>query len=100
MVPNSADSAVSTPSICRRCSAVLTPGRGDFYIVEVQAYAENSSPVITLEDLAKDHKEEMDKLVEQMEGLSEQEMMDQVHRHMTFFLCTPCYRFWIENPTG
>ncbi len=86
--------------ICRRCGALLTPGKGDFYVVEVQAYAENSPPVITADDLAKDHHEEMQKLAEQMKGLSEQELMDQVHRHMTFYLCAACYGKWIENPTG
>jgi hypothetical protein len=31
---------------------------------------------------------------------SEQEWMDQVHRQLTLHLCRPCYRRWIENPTG
>jgi hypothetical protein len=86
--------------ICRRCGALLVPGKGDFYVVEIQAYAENSPPVITAADLAKDHHEEMQQLAEQMKELSQQEMMDQVHRHMTFYLCNPCYRHWIENPTS
>ena len=25
---------------------------------------------------------------------------DQVYRSLTFYLCGPCYREWIENPTG
>jgi hypothetical protein len=91
---------LSEPSICHKCGALLTPGKGDFYVVHVEAYAENSPPVITLEELLKDHAKEMQEIAEQLKGLSEQEMMDQVHRQMTFFLCTPCYRQWIENPTG
>ena len=90
----------SSVTICRRCGALLTPGRGDFYVVEVEAYAENSPPVITAEDMAKDHTAEMKRLAEQMKELSEQEMMDMVHRRMSFFLCGPCYKVWIENPTG
>ncbi len=88
------------PSICQKCGTLLTPGRGDFYIVHVEAYAEDSSPVITAEDLAKDHVEEMKDIVRQLEQSSPQEAMDSVHRQMTFFLCRPCYRTWIENPTG
>lgn len=88
------------PCICRRCGGLLTPGRGEFYVVEVEGYAENSPPVITAEDLGKDHGAEMERLAEEMEEMSAQEMMDQVHRHMTFFLCAACYREWIENPTG
>jgi len=88
------------PVICRKCGALLTPGRGDFYVVEVEAYAENSPPVITAEDMAKDHGAEMARLAEEMKGLSEREMMDMVHRRMSFFLCGACYKVWIENPTG
>ena len=60
----------------------------------------NSPPVITLEELLKDHATEMREIAEQLKDVSPQEMMDQVHRQMTFFLCLPCYRQWIENPTG
>ena len=91
---------VASPAICHKCGALLTPGKGDFYIVHVEAFAENSPPVITLEELLKDHTQEMRQIAEQLKGLSEQEMMDQVHRQMTFFLCMACYRQWIENPTG
>ncbi len=92
--------ADSAPAICRRCGALLTPGRGDFYVVEIQAYAENSPPVITAEDLAKDHGAEMARLAEEMKEMSAQEMMDMVHVRMSFFLCRACYKGWIENPTG
>jgi RNase P subunit RPR2 len=90
----------SEPTICRKCGALLIPGRGDFYVVEVEAYAENSPPLFTAEDLAKDHRAEMDRLAKQMAQMSAQEAMDMVHRHTTFFLCRACYRDWIENPTG
>ena len=88
------------PVICRKCGALLTPGRGDFYVVEIEAYAENSPPVITAEDLAKDHRAEMERLAEEMAGLSPQEAMDTVHRKMAFFLCRECYKGWIEEPVG
>jgi hypothetical protein len=88
------------PVICRKCGALLTPGRGDFYVVEVEAYAENSPMVITEEDLAKDHREEMEKIAEEMAEMSPQEAMDGVHRRMSFFLCRGCYGGWIEDPVG
>jgi hypothetical protein len=34
------------PVICRGCRVLLTPGRGDFYVV-VEAYAENLPMVIS-----------------------------------------------------
>lgn len=96
----SLSNTASVPPICQKCGALLTSGKGDFYVVHLEAYAENSPPVITIEDLAKDHAQEMERLAEQLKDASEQEMMDTVHRQMTFFLCAPCYRQWIENPTG
>ena len=87
-------------SICQKCGELLTPGRGDFYVVNVESYAEASSPVITVADLAKDHAAEMQRIVEELKEISPQEAMDGVHRQLTFFLCRPCYKVWIENPTG
>ncbi len=93
-------SGSSSVNICRKCGALLTPGKGDFYVVEIEAYAENSPPVITEEDLAKDHRAEMERLAEEMAGMSEREAMDTVHRRMAFFLCRECYGGWIEEPVG
>ncbi len=88
------------PVFCRKCGAILTPGRGDFYVVEIEAYAENSPLVITEEELGKDHKAEMEQLAEELEGISEREAMDTVHRRVTFYLCRKCYQGWIEEPVG
>ncbi|HEY4328241.1 MAG TPA: hypothetical protein VGN88_00795 [Phycisphaerae bacterium] len=90
----------SPPPICQKCGTLLTPGKGDFYIVRLEAFAENSPPVITKEDLAKDHRKEMKKIAAQLQAVFPQEAMDMVHRQISFCLCTPCYKLWIENPTG
>jgi RNase P subunit RPR2 len=92
--------AMTGPVFCRKCGTLLTPGRGDFYVVEIEAYAENSPPVITEEDLAKDHRAEMERLAEEMAEMSAQEAMDTVHRKLAFFLCRECYKGWIEEPVG
>ena len=86
---------------CHRCGAILTPGRGDFYLVRIDAVADPSGPNIPAEELeGLDPAEEIDRLIEQMRGLSEQELMDMVYRRMTIHLCGPCYRKWIDNPAG
>jgi hypothetical protein len=90
----------TNPDFCRRCGAELTAGRGDFYVVRVEAFADPSPPVISEADLAKDHRQTMQELMAQLEGLSERELMDMVYRKMSFLLCDPCYRRWIEDPTG
>jgi hypothetical protein len=85
---------------CARCTAELWPGRGNFYRVTIEAVADPTPPVVTAGDLADDPRPQIERLLAELADLSEQEAMDQVHRRLTLFLCWPCYRRWIENPTG
>ena len=87
------------PLACARCGAALTPGSGDFYRVIIEAVADPSPPDLPDLDPA-DIRQRIERLLAQMEGLSEQEALDQVYRRLTFDLCIPCYRQWIRNPTG
>jgi len=88
------------PLYCARCSVELQPGAGNFYRVTIEAVADAAPPAISAEDLAADLRTRMGELIREMEGLSAQEAMDQVYRRLTLYLCGPCYRKWIENPTG
>ena len=88
------------PLLCRRCSAALTPGHGDFYVVTIEAVADPTPPTITAEDLAADHRAQIERLLAQLADLSEEEALAQVYRRLTLYLCGPCYRHWIESPTG
>ena len=89
-----------TPLLCQRCGCDLRPGEGNFFVVRIETWADPTPPNITSEDLAADVSAEIDKLIEQMRGMSEQELMDQVYRRLTIHLCGACYKTWIENPTG
>jgi hypothetical protein len=92
--------ARDTQLLCHRCGAILTPGEGSFYVVRIEAFADPTPPTIDLDDDSIDVGREIDKLIEQMHNMSEQEMLDQVYRRMTIHLCGGCYRKWIENPAG
>ena len=96
--PSPAPPDTPWPLFCRRCAIPLTPGRGDFYVVRVEAFADPSPPLITAEDLAKDHAQVLRELLAQIEKMSPQEAMDTIYRRLDFFLCGPCYRQWIEDP--
>jgi len=85
---------------CHRCGAVLTPGEGNFYVVRIEAFADPTPPEITFGEDAPDIGEEIDRLIEEMHGMTEQELLDQVHRRLTLHLCGPCYARWIDNPAG
>jgi len=88
------------PLVCHKCGTELAPGEAQFYVVRIEAFADPTGPNITEEDLRRDIRGEIDRLLEAMSDLSEQEAMDQVYRKMTIYLCNTCYRDWIENPTG
>jgi hypothetical protein len=93
--------AMSEPAlVCSRCAAELQPGSGDFYVVRIEAFADPTPPTFTEEDLRRDPRAEIERLIEALRGMSGQEALDQVYRKMTIYLCGPCYRRWIENPTG
>jgi hypothetical protein len=88
------------PLLCHRCAKELHPGRAEFYIVRIEAFADPSPPVLTEADLQRDIPGEIERLIEAMRGKSEREAMDEVHRTLTLCLCNRCYREWVENPTG
>jgi hypothetical protein len=89
-----------SPLFCNRCSTELFPGKGNFYVVQIEAMADPSPPDLDERDLGEDPQREIQRLVDEMSDLSQQELMDQVYRRVTIFLCLPCYSKWIENPTG
>jgi hypothetical protein len=85
---------------CRRCQQEVHPGRGDYYLVRIDAIADPEPPVITEEDLDLDVGAEIDRLIRRMEGLSDRQLEHQVRRQKAIYLCVPCFNRWIENPVG
>ena len=86
--------------LCHRCGAELTPGEGNFYVVRIVAVADPAPPKISDEDLDRDLDVEIEEILREVAQMGPQELSDQVFRRLTVHLCTPCYRQWIENPTG
>lgn len=91
------------PLVCHRCGGELMPGKGNFYIVRIEALADPTPPRDTGEYsrwTAEDFDAEIQALLDEMKDLTEGELMDQVYRRLTIHLCGRCYRTWIENPAG
>ncbi|HUG93805.1 MAG TPA: hypothetical protein VML55_23455 [Planctomycetaceae bacterium] len=87
-----------TAFFCDRCQAEVRPGRGEFYVVRIEAFADPTPPEITEEDLRRDHSREIKALFERLRDFSEQELLDQVYRRVSLILCNRCYADWIEDP--
>ena len=85
--------------VCHRCGCPLTPGEGNFYVVRIEAFADPTGPNIDLEQASRmDIAAEIERLIDELKDMTEQELMDQVYRRLTIHLCGPCYRQWIEDP--
>jgi hypothetical protein len=85
---------------CARCGAVLTPGRGEHYVVKIIAIADPAPPVITEQDLERDIGCEIRRLLDELKGVAEADIMADVYQSKILHLCTPCYRRWIADPVS
>ncbi len=84
---------------CDLCGAVL-PGSGH-YIVRIDVFADPSIPSATSDELQeKDFQAELAALLEEMKGLSADDLQDQVHRRFEFKLCRTCQIKFLVNPLG
>ena len=85
---------------CKRCSKEVHPGRGDYYLVRIDAVADPQPPIITQEDLDQDVGAEIERLIRLMKSLTEQQLERQVYRQKVIYLCVSCFNKWIENPVS
>jgi hypothetical protein len=88
------------PLLCARCARVLHPGRGELYLVRIEAVADPTPPVYTADDLAQEVRGELKRLIRRLSRLTERELEEQVHRRLVLHFCVPCYRHWIEDPAN
>jgi hypothetical protein len=86
------------PLFCARCAVELRPGSGLFYHVTIEAVADPAPPDLP-DPEGMDVRGEIEQLIRRLQGVSEREALEQVHRRLVLHLCARCYRGWIENPT-
>jgi hypothetical protein len=86
------------PLLCTRCLKTLEPGRGDFYVVNIEAIADPTPPSFSGEELTRDYRADWRQIVAALKDVSPQEALDQVYRRVVIHLCNACYREWIEDP--
>jgi len=86
--------------LCSRCLKTVQAGRGEFYVVTIEAVADPTPPSFSGEELAGDYRADWREIVAALKDTSPQEALDQVYRRLVIHLCNECYRDWIENPAG
>jgi len=84
-------------STCDGCGAELLPASAVRYEVRIEVEAAYDPLGITAEDLQKDHRAEIAKILEQLKGLSATEAENQVYRRVDFDLCPACQRRYLSG---
>jgi hypothetical protein len=83
--------------ICDRCGKAIEHDQVR-YIAKIQVFAAANPLTITFEDLLQDHTSEIERLLRQCDGLSEEELMRDVHVEFQFDLCRRCQKAYLANP--
>src|SRR6188768_927411 len=84
--------------LCSRCLKTLVAGRGEFFLVTIDAVADPTPPTISEGEFGRDLRRDWRETVAALQDISPQEAMDQVYRRVMIHLCNACFRVWIENP--
>ena len=82
---------------CDRCGQPLPAGALRF-VARIQVYAAPDAVPIEPQDLEGDPGKEWERLLRQCEGLSEQDLMQDVWVEKRFDLCRRCQREYLRNP--
>ena len=77
----------SSSLLCACRGVEVTPGKGDFYVVRIEAFADPSPPSFSEDDLTQDPTAEIERLINRMRESSEHELLDQVYRRLILHLC-------------
>ena len=84
---------------CELCGRDV--GLHESYVVRIDVFADPSVPPTTADELAgADFDEQVSELLEQMKGMSADELQDDVHRRFEYRICRPCQRRFLVNPLG
>ncbi len=83
--------------ICDRCGRPIEKGQLR-YLARIEVFAAADLLEVTLEDLRRDTRREMDALLEQCEQLTEEELMRDVYVKLEFDLCRACQKAYVTDP--
>ena len=83
--------------ICDRCGRPIQKGQSR-YIAKIEVLAAADALEITLEDLLRDTRREIDALLEQCEQSTEEELMRDVYVKFEFDLCRACQKSYVSDP--
>jgi len=85
---------------CDRCGKILLVDEDVRYKVRIEIFAAYDPMEVTRDDLARDNRDEMLRLVRALAGQDPERVQDSVHRSMEFEICPACQREYLVDPLG
>jgi hypothetical protein len=71
------------------------------YVVRIDVFADPALPELTHDELeSADFDAALEAAIKQMQGMSAEELQDQVHRRFEYRICAPCQARFLANPLG
>jgi len=83
--------------LCDRCGQLIEEGALR-YVAKIQVYAAYDPLNVDFEDMSRDYSNEIKEILKRCEGLSEEELMQDVYVDFQFDLCRACQRAYIKEP--
>jgi hypothetical protein len=83
--------------LCDRCGQPIDK-KALRYVAKVQVFAAYDPLEMTFDELTRDHRGEINALLAQCAGLTEEELMRDVHVEFQFDLCGTCQKVYVANP--
>ena len=94
---NARSSPVESVRFCQRCGRELPTGKLR-YLVRVEVTAACDPIEVDLDESARDYLQDIRRLLEDCETLTEEELMQSVYVSFQFDLCRACQKAYIRDP--
>ena len=85
---------------CDRCGRGLLVDEEVRYEVRIEVRAGFDPPELTRRDLERDYRQEIRRLLEEMEGMDARALEEQVRLVREYDLCVRCREEWVADPLG
>ena len=82
---------------CDGCGRELPVGSLRYH-VKIDVRAAYDKLEVGLAELVRDHRQEMLRLIERLEGKSSKELEETIYKHVEFDLCPACQRAYLRAP--
>ena len=87
------------PVTCDLCDRAMDKHAS--YVVRMDVFADPAMPPLSEDELmGTDFDATLDELLDEMKGMTAEELQDGVHRRFEFRLCPGCHRRFLANPLG